>query len=72
MVRKMLQHILPSCSICEAAYILHEKKISCLLVVDEQEKLRGIVTVTDLMRALLAAYEPPEKADLILSESSNC
>ena len=72
MVRKMLQHILPSCSICEAAYILHKKKMSCLLVVDEQEKLRGIVTVTDLMRALLAAYEPPEKADLILSESSIC
>jgi len=69
MARKVL-HILPRCSVCEAADILHTKKISCLPVVDEQEKLRGIVTVTDLMRALLTAYESNEKADLITSQSS--
>jgi len=69
MVRKVL-HILPGCSVCEAADILYTKKISCLPVVDEQEKLRGIVTVTDLMRALLTAYEPAEKAALITSQSS--
>jgi len=63
-------HISPACSVCEAAEILYRKKISCLPVVDEQEKLRGIVTVTDLMRALLAAYEPAEKAGLIPSHSS--
>jgi CBS domain-containing protein len=51
---------LPGCSVCEAADILYTKKISCLLVIDEQEKLRGGVAVTDLMRALLAAYEPAE------------
>jgi len=71
MVRKVL-HISPGCSVCEAADILYTKKISCLPVVDEQEKLRGIVTVTDLMRALLTAYEPAEKADLITSQSSIC
>ena len=71
MARKVL-HILPSCSVCEAVDILYSKKVSCLPVVDEQEKLRGIVTVTDLMRALLAAYEPAEEAGLILSESSIC
>ncbi len=59
MERKVL-HILPGCSVCEAADILYKKKISCLPVIDEQEKLRGIVTATDLMRALLAAYEPAE------------
>ena len=69
MVRKVL-HIRPGCSVCEAADMLYTKKISCLPVVDEQEKLRGIVTVTDLMRALLAAYEPAEKAALITSQSS--
>ena len=69
MVRKVL-HILPGCSVCEAADMLYTKKISCLPVIDEQEKLRGIVTVTDLMRALLTAYEPAEKADLITSQSS--
>jgi len=71
MVRNVL-HILPSCSVCEAVDILYSKKVSCLAVVDEQEKLRGIVTVTDLMRALLAAYEPAEEAGLIPSESSIC
>lgn len=70
MSRKVL-HILPGCSISEAAHLLH-KKISCLPVVDEQEKLRGIVTVTDLMRALLATYEPAEKAGLITSQSGIC
>ena len=69
MARKVL-HILPGCSVCEAADILHTKKINCLPVVDEQEKLRGIVTVTDLMRALLTAYESAEKAALITSQSS--
>ncbi len=69
MVPKAL-HILPGCSVCKAAEILYRKKISCLPVVDEQEKLRGIVTVTDLMRALLWAYEPAEKASLIPSQSS--
>ncbi len=69
MVRKVL-HILPTCGVCEAAEILYTKKISCLPVVDEQEKLRGIVTVTDLMRALLAAYESAEKAALITSQTS--
>ncbi len=69
MVRKVLQ-ILPTCSVREAAEILYQKKISCLPVIDEQEKLRGIVTVTDLMRALLTAYEPAENADLITSQTT--
>jgi CBS domain-containing protein len=71
MARKVL-HILPGCSVCEAADILYTKKISCLPVVDEQEKLRGIVTVTDLMRTLLTAYESAEEAALITSQSSIC
>ncbi|MHC4593866.1 MAG: CBS domain-containing protein [Planctomycetota bacterium] len=71
MAQKVL-HILPSCSVCEAADILYSKKVNCLPVIDEQEKLRGIVTVTDLMRALLAAYEPAEEAGLIPSESGIC
>ena len=65
-------HISPRCSVCKAADTLYRKKISCLPVVDKREKLRGIVTVTDLMRALLWAYEPAEKAGLIPSESSIC
>ena len=71
MMRKTL-NILPGCSVCEAADILCSKKISCLPVVDKQGKLRGIVTVTDLMKALLYVYEPVEKANLIPSESGIC
>jgi CBS domain-containing protein len=31
-------------------------------VVDEEKRLRGIVTVTNVMRALLGAYELAEKS----------
>ncbi|MCH7559161.1 MAG: CBS domain-containing protein [Planctomycetes bacterium] len=71
MVRKV-SHISPRCSVCKAVDTMYRKKISCLPVVDKREKLLGIVTVTDLMRVLLSAYEPAEKAGLIPSESSLC
>jgi len=71
MAQKVL-HISPGCSVCKAADTLYRKKISCLPVVDKREKLLGMVSVTDLMRALLCVYEPAEKAGLIPSESSLC
>ncbi|MHC4535242.1 MAG: CBS domain-containing protein [Planctomycetota bacterium] len=71
MKRKML-HITPDCSIFEAVDILCKKKISCLPVIDKQDNLRGILTVTDLMRALLAVYEPAKEANIIQSQSSTC
>jgi CBS domain-containing protein len=66
MVRKV-SHILPASRVTDAAESLYTNKMSCLPVVDEQQKLRGIVTVTDLMRTLAAAYEPAEKAEPIPS-----
>jgi acetoin utilization protein AcuB len=45
-----------------AVKMLHELKISCLPVVDDEKKLRGIVTVADVMRALLGVYELFEKS----------
>ncbi len=69
MVRHIL-HISPETRICDAAEILYKEKISCLPVVDERGKVQGIITVTDLMRALLLAYEPPENAELIAGESN--
>ena len=51
--------VLPSCSTYEAAKILYKMKVSCLPVVDEDKKLCGIVTVTDLMRTLLKFYKRP-------------
>ena len=71
MAQKVL-HISPKCSVCKAADTLYREKISCLPVVDKREKLLGMVSVTDLMRTLLCAYEPSEKAGLIPSESSLC
>jgi acetoin utilization protein AcuB len=55
-------YIRPDCSFYDAVKMLHELKISCLPVVDEEKKLRGIVTVTNVMRALLRAYELNEKS----------
>jgi len=55
-------HILPNCSFFDAVKMLHELKISCLPVVDEKRKLRGIVTVSDVMRALLKVYELIQKS----------
>jgi CBS domain-containing protein len=68
MVRNV-KHISPSCKIREAGDILYKKKISCLPVIDEEKNICGIVTVTDIIRELLAAYEPAGQASLILSES---
>jgi len=55
-------HILPDCVFYDAVKMLHELKISCLPVVDKEKKLLGIITVTDIMRALLGAYELTEKS----------
>lgn len=71
MVRNV-SHISPSCKIREAADILYKERISCLPVIDKQENLRGILTVTDIIRELLSAYEPAGQASVIPSESGIC
>lgn len=48
--------VLPSCDFYILVNILYEKNIGCLPVIDEDEKVVGIVTVTDVMRGLLAVY----------------
>ncbi len=54
-------HVHPNCGISEAVEMLHEMRISCLPVTDDEKKLLGIATVTDVMRGLLAAYALFEK-----------
>jgi len=54
--------VLPSCDFYTVVRMLYEMNISCLPVTDEDKKLVGIVTVTDVMRGLLAAYSFFEKA----------
>jgi len=51
-----------NCRICEAAKTLRSMKISCLPVVDRRQNILGIITVADLMQALLPAYEPTEQS----------
>jgi CBS domain-containing protein len=60
MTRKVT-HVSPDCTVYDAADILCRMKVSCLPVLDEEKILRGILTVTDLMRALLVAYAPAQK-----------
>lgn len=57
-------HVLPTCSFYDAVKMLHEMKISCLPVVDDEKKLRGIITATDVMRGLLAAYKLTAKSEV--------
>ncbi len=57
-------HVLPTCSFYDAVKMLHEMKISCLPVVDSEKKLCGIVTATDVMRGLLAAYKLTAKSEV--------
>jgi CBS domain-containing protein len=59
MTRK-IKHVLPECSVCEAAKILRKSKIGCLPVTNKRKKLHGMVTVIDLMRSLLEVYKPIE------------
>jgi len=52
-----LTHISPDSSTYSAAETLRKSKVSCLPVADDQNNLLGIVTMTDLMSALLDAYK---------------
>ena len=45
----------PDASLCEAAYLLLSHRINSLPVIDGTRNLVGILTTTDLVRALLAA-----------------
>jgi len=55
-------HVSPGTGFYDAVKMLHEKRVSCLPVVDEEKKVLGIVTVTDVMRVLLVAYKLTEKS----------
>jgi len=55
-------HVQPACCFYDVVKMLNEKKISCVPVIDEDKKLLGIATVTDVMRGLLAAYALFEKS----------
>ena len=57
-------HISPDLTVCQAAKTIRRSKIDCLPVLDEQNNICGLVTLTDLMRALLPAYGPTAEGEL--------
>ena len=61
-MRRDVTHVLPSCDFYTAVKMLYEMNISCLPVTDEDKKLVGMVTVTDVMRGLWAVYGLFEKS----------
>ena len=50
-------HVSASCGIFQAAAKMFDRHINSLVVVDEDQGVRGVVTATDFMRMLLALYE---------------
>jgi acetoin utilization protein AcuB len=56
------QIISPDAGLYEVAKKLYDLKISCLPVTDEEKKLLGIVTKSDVMKGLFAAYRLIEKS----------
>ncbi len=61
-MKRDVTHVPLGCSFRDAVKLLHEMRISCLPVTDDQKKPLGIITVTDVMRGLLAAYALFEKS----------
>jgi len=60
-MKRKVFHVSPGSSIFEAVETLLSNRISCLPIVDEKDNPLGIITITDLMRTLLAVYEPISK-----------
>lgn len=50
--------IAPEAPLCEAARIIHDNKLYGLCVTDRENRLVGLLTVTNLMEALIAICTP--------------
>ena len=61
-IKREVISVPPNCDFYTAVSMLYEKNISCLPVTDEDKRPVGIVTVTDVMRGLQAAYGLYEKS----------
>src|SRR5690606_38512301 len=54
--------ISPEATISEAARLMLEKKVSGLPVIDQNEKLVGIITESDVFRLIIQAWDKMEEA----------
>jgi len=61
-IKRDVTSVEQSCDFYTAVRMLYEKHISCLPVTDADKKPVGIITVTDVMRGLQAAYGLYEKS----------
>lgn len=55
-MKRHIVHVSSDCDFYEAVRLLHTRKISSLPVLDEEKRPCGIITASDVMRALQAAY----------------
>jgi len=56
-MKRDIVHVSPDCTVYDAAKMLLDLRVSCLLVTEQENDLQGIVTVTNMMAALLAAFK---------------
>lgn len=57
-----LTHVQPNHDFYAAVKILYKMKVSCLPVVDDERRILGMLTNTDVLRGLLAIYVLSEKS----------
>lgn len=59
--------VTPDDSLRTAAKLLHEHKIGALPVVDEQHKPVGIITESDIFRALISWFDEEAEAEAVVN-----
>jgi len=59
MMSRRILSVTPSARVVEAARILRDSKIGCLLVSGDNDRYIGIVSETDLVRKVVAAEQDP-------------
>jgi CBS-domain-containing membrane protein len=57
--------ISPNCSVRQAAELIYQKKYGCLPVIDEQRKLKGIITDHDFVGITIQLLEIMETSEPI-------
>ena len=65
-----VEHVLPECNILDAARMILRLKVGCIPVIDGQNNIRGIVTQTDLMRAMLSLYESTDQSSSVRQKAN--
>ena len=65
-----VEHVAPECKMVDAARMMLRLKVGCLGVVDGENRIRGIVTLTDLIRAMLSLYESTDESSSVRQKAN--